>query len=888
MQFPWPIVALLFTVCFNLGLIAFVRSRIRVATTNPFSLALLLGALWALNYALDLASSDLATKVWLLRSRFLVIPFYSLVWFEMMYRFASGKKCLHGTKLAWALVAPVTTVVFAWLPATSEFQPLLRPEFRVEANGPISVLVFSFGPWVLVLLGYSIAFLVTGLAVLWRTRLDTPWERQGRWLLLCACLFPLLLHSLYVLGWVPTPGLNYGPLSMPITNGLIGFALLRGRFFNLAPVARAMLIENLEESLVVLDEASHVVDLNRAATRLLGTTAEKALGKPAATVIARWPEIVAHLDHGDTAKTEVRLAEKFFEMTLLPVADHHGRVQARILMLRDVTQRRRDEEELRRAKVAAEAADQAKSEFLANMSHEIRTPMNAIIGMSSLLIDRPLPPEQREYAETIRSSGTALLGVINDVLDLSKIESGRLDLEARPFDVCECVEQVFDLFAGDCGERGLELGAVCAPTVPRHIIGDSTRLRQVLVNLIGNAAKFTERGGVMVSITGNPAADQSLSFVIEDSGIGIPADRMDRLFKSFSQVDNSTTRRYGGTGLGLAISSRLVELMGGKITVASDVGLGSRFQFTIQTTVPPEEPAPGGEKAPALPLQKVLVVDDNAVTRRILERQLASWGMVVGCVETEAEALARLESDERFDLLLLDAQMPKMSAVQLLGALSERARGALPPVILLDARPNAGAPPEGAIAAHLAKPLKPRELLACITLVLNQPGAAPEIRRAPSSPFDRDFARRHPLRILVAEDNPVNRKVVITMLERLGYRVESASNGREALQLLARQPWDLILMDIQMPEMDGLEATRRIREVAPIGEPPYILALTANAQREDHRACLAAGMQDYLRKPVSADDLIAAVARAHGWLQLDGRCGRVGARPEFARGVGAA
>lgn len=395
MHFPWPIALLVFAVCFNLGLIVLIRSRTAVATTNPFSLALLLGALWAGNYAVDLGTSDLATKVWLLRTRFLVVSFYSLVWFEMIYRFALGMKFLTGRKLALALIAPLFTVIFAWLPTTAGYQPLIHSDFRVEASGAIFFLRFTFGPWALVVVAYAVAFLGSAMAVLWRTRLDTPWEQEARLIIIVACLLPLLFNALHVLGLLPTPGLNYGPIFMPFTSGLIAFALLRARFFNLAPVARAMLIENLEEQLVVLDAMDRVIDLNRAASTALGVSAKRALGQSAAAVLAPWPEVVGLLRQREVHKTDVPAGQLTCEVTLLPVADRRHHMQARILILRDVTRRRRDEEELRRAKIAAETADRAKSEFLANMSHEIRTPMNAIIGMSSLLVDHPLPSAPR-------------------------------------------------------------------------------------------------------------------------------------------------------------------------------------------------------------------------------------------------------------------------------------------------------------------------------------------------------------------------------------------------------------------------------------------------------------------------------------------------------------
>jgi CheY-like chemotaxis protein len=486
--------------------------------------------------------------------------------------------------------------------------------------------------------------------------------------------------------------------------------------------------------------------------------------------------------------------------------------------------------------------------------------------MTSLLRETPLTPEQRDYVETIRVSGDTLLTIINDILDFSKIESGKLELEEQPFSLRDCVEETLDLVAPKANEKQLELAYIMDHSTPPFIVGDVTRLRQILVNLINNAIKFTEAGEVVLSISSRPMAGQvsrqQLHFRVKDTGIGIPADRLHRLFQSFSQVDASTTRKYGGTGLGLAISKQLSELMGGTMWVESDgPGTGSTFHFTIEAELGPNpKQVTPAEGLPTLLDKRALIVDDNRTNRRILEQYLRNWNMQAQAVDSGAAALELLNQGVAFDIAILDMQMPEMDGVMLGTAIRKLPLHSKMPLVMLTSLGQAPKSSDVSFDANLSKPIKPSLLFNALAMLLTHRSLpAKKVPAADSSSKAPEL--KHHLSILLAEDNVVNQKVALRLLERNGYRADVAANGIEVLEALRRQHYDVVLMDVQMPEMDGVEATHRIRQQFPPEVQPRIIAMTANALEGDREIYLDEGMDDYVSKPVRIDELLAALER---------------------------
>jgi PAS domain S-box-containing protein len=633
------------------------------------------------------------------------------------------------------------------------------------------------------------------------------------------------------------------------------------------------ILENMMDTLIVVDLKGTIRTVNQATCNLLGYEKEELIGRPIAHVFTDEKAIKEFFERKELRNYETDYQAKNGQRVSMLLnssvtRDKDGRISEIICMAIDITMRKIAEKEMLKAREEALAASKAKSEFLASMSHEIRTPMNAIVGMAELLADTELNEEQKDYLEMLKISADNLLGIINDLLDLSKIEAGELELEETDFNLEELVETTCISLAPKVHKKGLELLFYLKSDVPRYIIGDPTRLRQILINLIGNATKFTEKGEIFVNveIAERKKREVVLHFSVSDTGIGIPKEKQAKIFESFTQADSSITRKYGGTGLGLTISKRLVEKMGGKIWVDSEPGKGSTFHFTIHTLAV-EKPIVKETVPPEIKNLKILIVDDNSTNRLILREIVSAWGFFPKEAENGLSALKELKSacekSNSYQLILLDRKMPDMNGFELAKRIREIPEYSSTPIILLSSDEEKGDRDRAkavGISNVLLKPIRRSKLYDSMVIALTKIKKKSEPKEKKSKVDSR--LQGISLKVLIAEDNLINQKLSKRLLEKQGWQVTVANNGKEAVELVEKLGFDLVLMDIQMPEMDGLEATRLIRErEKETGKHIPIIALTAHAFDEDRRKCLEVGMDDYTSKPIRIQELFKIIER---------------------------
>ena len=754
---------------------------------------------------------------------------------------------------------------------------LVHREFMILHRDGWNAQYIVSGPWYAVMNAYLMVAEVIALVAVVRT-----WRHANRVFrrqlaaLAFAMVFPAIVHILRLGGISPVTDFDAVPSALLVSTLVIAWAVWRERLTRIAPIGRDAFFDMYGGGLVVADVERTVVDLNPAAVRILGLGAGRAVGLPIGEVLADRPvlrELCAAEIENRREFSELMVEGTDWEARWTPLTAPNGRQRGYLLALHDITERKRIEHRLREATETALESAHMKSRFLANMSHEIRTPMNGVVGMVDLLLDTPLSADQRALVQTVRSSADALLTIINDILDFSKIEAGQLVFEALPFDLTDPTEGVLGLLAERAEAKEIELACLIDDDVPRQLVGDPGRLKQVLLNLVGNGLKFTERGEVVVRVGLVERMDDRvrLKFSIADTGIGLTREQQAKLFRPFVQAEEGTTRKYGGTGLGLAICRELVNRMGGEIGVESEVGRGSTFWFTGVFSL--QQPAPVSSVArPALSGQRVLVADDHAATREVIRKLVTAMGAEVTVVGRGPDAVDQVRQaaveGNPFALALADVRMPGLGGLDLARALRTASETGRLRVLLLAPvgfSPAIAELQEAGVERVLRKPVLGDQLRAA----LGGTAEPPETRAERSSP-----ALAQALRVLIAEDNPVNQAVARRQLEKFGYTPVIVHNGARAVEMACSEPFDVVLMDCQMPEMDGFEATRRIRvwearhRVSAVGRRPlYVIAITANAMVGDRESCLAAGMDDYVSKPVRPAELAAALVRASAALR---------------------
>lgn len=811
---------------------------------------------WVVFYTLELISPNLESKRFWAMLQYFGIVYVPLGYFLFVLHYVGAfHKIRRQRPFLIALhVIPAMTLSLA---LTSHWHSLLWTSSRLFFANGMSYLRLGHGPWFWVYIAYVyLLLLASTVLLLHKIASVAPLFRGQLVLTLVGSLFPWLSNAIY-LGSSQVDGyLDYTLFGFAVTAVCFIWALFHFSFLDLVPMARGVVIEKLENSVIVLDSRNRVVELNETAASLLQQEKPKVIGTPFAPAQPQWQNIMAMLQSSQPGKTTLVLGEDYYEANISLLDGLGGQTNGRLITLHNITQQKNTELLLQRAKEAAEAADQAKTHFLTNMSHEIRTPLNAVVGVTEMLRQTQLNPNQREMLEMVAQSSNNLMLLINNILDFAKLEAGHLTLNVQAFDLIDCLEAALDSVRPAAQEKQLQLSYQVDAAAPTALLGDPVRLRQILVNLLENGIKFTASGRVQIHVAHEMERENALlKFVVQDTGIGIAAEQIEKLFLPFQQGDGSMTREYGGSGLGLVVCRRLVALMGGSISLDSVVGQGTAVHFSAQFNTAPKDQTPEitlRYRQATLVNKRLLLITRDAAHRRHISKEARVAGVEVYAAGSSHEASYWIANSQPFDIALLDTAVWQDEPI-IVSQLKRPDTNTLLPIILL--KPEGQALPKEAtqdiFVGSLAQPIVSSELYDVLMNVLSMsmpPEAHPEI--------NANMAARLPLHILLVEDNELNRRILLNMVGKLGYQVDIAENGQVAVAMAAQANYDVILMDIQMPVMDGVEATQQIRTNHAGGKRPYIVAVTAHALEGDREYYLLSGMDAYLSKPITINQLV--------------------------------
>lgn len=855
----WPLSSYIWLFVFGLlstlGLVIYAWPKRLIPTVNHFLIGTGLVSLWCLLAALELLAGEEELVESIANAQYLPIAFTCVMWFLFALSFTRRKKWLNWRAF---LVISIIPFISMGLAITNPLHYWMLGEGELVPIGGLKILQKDYAPWFWVHTGYSYALLFagSGMIISYAMSKNRVYRRQGI-IMVIGAVVPFLASILYLTLRNKYIFVDLTPVAMATSACFFAWGIFKYRIFDLLPIARSTLFECTDDPVFILDTEERIVDLNAAAIAqfdlqngmLIGESLSEACPYPLDELTKHnaFPREIIYLSNED---------ETFYRAYSKALRSSKGEELGRLLTMHNITALKRNEAALMQAKILAENATKVKSGFLATMSHEIRTPMNGVLGFTSLLMGTQLDTEQRSYVDSIQTSGSSLLTLINDILDFSKIEAEKVVLENVPVVVHRCIEDVLDVIAEQASRSGIELAYAIDPNVPYAIQGDAIRIQQILVNLLSNAIKFTEKGRISISVNcvEVPVDDSFpyvLRFSVRDTGIGIPPDRLQKIFNTFTQADSSTTRRFGGTGLGLSICKELCALMGGHISVQSKEGSGSIFRFTILAkTSTAEIPSIPTDHALSIASEKqVLIVSRFGLRRSGLALQCSTLNMKVQVADTPAHALSLLAGKHAFDVLVIDYDSPE--SLHLMQAAKSKNAGL--PVLLINSLNGAEIQVE-APDVCIKKPVKlipfHEGIFQCLSASQAKPNEASDL-------FDASLATTHPLNILIAEDDKMNQEVARLFFSRMGYAPDIVSNGKEAVEAANRTDYDVIFMDVYMPEMDGISATRSILDGKT--RKPQIIALTASVTEHDKRQCYAAGMEGFVSKPLQVDELVQAI-----------------------------